>query len=226
MAVTRKLAAIFYADVAGYSRLTGADEEGTHETLSSTLDSITAYIENFHGRVLHYAGDAILAEFSSVVSALSCAVEVQRDLETLNHNIPDDSKLQFRIGVNMGDVIVDRNELYGDGVNIAARLESLAEPGGICISGVVYGQVKTNAEFDFVPLGAQNFKNISSPVNAFYVRPKGMQPEQPENVFNPEASRAEDPLYYTWTSVISVLVVIAGITFAIWKYFNNPQLQL
>jgi len=130
--LNRKLAAIFYADVAGYSRLTGADEEGTHKTLSAYLDTISTLIEARGGRVLHYAGDAVLADFASIVVAVNCAAEVQRDLAARNDSLADDRKVQFRIGVNLGDVIVDRNELFGDGVNVAARLESLAEPGGIC----------------------------------------------------------------------------------------------
>ncbi|MCZ6757900.1 MAG: adenylate/guanylate cyclase domain-containing protein, partial [Bacteroidetes bacterium] len=126
----RKLAAILYADVAGYSRLTGEDEEGTHRALSAYLDAITDLIEEHNGKVLHFAGDAVLAEFASVVKALTGAVAIQHDLTARNEDLPDERKLQFRIGINLGDVIVDRNEIYGDGVNVAARLESLAEPGG------------------------------------------------------------------------------------------------
>ncbi len=118
----RKLTAILYADVAGYSRLTGEDEEGTHRTLSAYLDAITTSIERHNGKVLHYAGDAVLAEFASVVHALTCATNIQADLKERNGDLPDDRKLQFRIGVNLGDVIVDLNEIYGDGVNIASRL--------------------------------------------------------------------------------------------------------
>ena len=167
--VTRKLAAIFYADVAGYSRLTGQDEEGTHRTLSAYLDAITTLIEGHGGRVLHYAGDAILAEFASVVVAATCAVEVQRNLADRNKDLPEDRKLQFRIGVNLGDVIVDRGELYGDGVNVAARLESLAEPGGICISRTVLHEVRDKLEVGFEFLGDQAVKNIEYPIPVYRV---------------------------------------------------------
>ncbi len=167
--VTRKLAAIFYADVAGYSRLTGQDEEGTHRTLSAYLDAITTLIEGHGGRVLHYAGDAILAEFASVVVAATCAVEVQRNLADRNKDLPEDRKLQFRIGVNLGDVIVDRGELYGDGVNVAARLESLAEPGGICISRTVLHEVRDKLEVGFEFLGDQAMKNIEYPIPVYRV---------------------------------------------------------
>jgi class 3 adenylate cyclase len=130
----RKLAAILYADVAGYSRLTGEDEDATHRALSEYLDLISRTIESHHGQVMHYAGDAVLAKFDAVVDAMSSAVAVQDELEARNRQLSEQRKLQFRIGVNLGDVIEDRGDIYGDGVNVAARLESLAEPGGICIS--------------------------------------------------------------------------------------------
>jgi len=166
---TRKLAAIFYADVAGYSRLTGADEEGTHRTLSAYLDAISASIESRDGRVLHYAGDAVLAEFSSAVAAVGCAADIQRDLATRNRALPEDRRLRFRIGVNLGDVIVDRDELYGDGVNVAARLQGLAEPGGICISASVYDAVGSKLPLRYEYLGEQPVKNIERPVRAYRV---------------------------------------------------------
>ncbi len=147
--VTRKLAAILYADVAGYSRLTGEDEEGTHKTLSAHLDAMTAAIEHHRGRVVHFAGDAVLAEFASVVDALVCAMEVQSDLKARNDNLADERKVQFRIGINLGDIIVDRDDIYGDGVNIAARLEALAEPGGICVSRTVRNQVRDKLPITF-----------------------------------------------------------------------------
>ena len=130
----RKLAAILYADVAGYSRLTGDDEEGTHHRLSHCLDLITETINNHDGNVVHYAGDAVLADFSTVSNALACAVEIQQQLRKQNADLPQDRKVEFRIGLNLGEVIMDRGDIYGDGVNVAARLESLADEGGICIS--------------------------------------------------------------------------------------------
>ena len=126
--VTRKLTAIFYADVAAYSRLTGEDEVGTHQQLSAGLDLISGSIEGAGGRVVHYAGDAVLAEFASVVAAVKTAVGIQRQLAEDRADTPDDKRLKFRIGVNLGEVIVDRGDIYGDGVNVAARLESLADP--------------------------------------------------------------------------------------------------
>ncbi len=170
--VTRKLAAIFYADVAGYSRLTGEDEEGTHRLLSAYLDAITASIEKHYGTVLHFAGDAVLADFTTVSDALSCAVNTQHDLKDRNNDLPDNRKVQFRVGVNLGEVIVDRGEIYGDGVNVAARLEGLADPGGICISATVYDAIGTKLPFDYEFLGEQSVKNIEKPVRAYSVRLK------------------------------------------------------
>ena len=167
--LTRKLAAIFYADVAGYSRLTGADEEGTHRTLSAFLDVISSLIEGHGGRVLHYAGDAVLAEFASIVVAVRCSVEVQRDLAARNEGLADDRKVEFRIGVNLGDVIVDRDELYGDGVNVAARLEGLAEPGGICVSRKVVDEVGDKLDVGYAFQGEQSVKNIERPIPVYRV---------------------------------------------------------
>ena len=173
--VTRKLTAILYADVVGYSRLTGADELGTHHRLSAALDLISDEIGKRAGRVVHYAGDAVLAEFGSVVAAVESAVTIQRLIAESNANVPDDMRLQLRIGVNLGEVIVDRDDIYGDGVNVAARLESLAEPGGICISGSVHEQVegKTGLAFEF--MGDQEVKNIAKPVRAFSVKRPGVE---------------------------------------------------
>lgn len=166
----RKLAAILYADVAGYSRLTGEDEDGTHRALRTYLDAITSHIQVHKGRVVHYAGDAVLAEFGTVSNALGCAVDVQHDLMARNQDLPDERKVQFRIGVNLGEVIVDQDEIYGDGVNVAARLESLAEPGGICISEAVRTAVGKKLPLDYESMGEQQVKNIEEPVRAYRVR--------------------------------------------------------
>ncbi len=165
----RKLAAILYADVAGYSRLTGEDEDATHRTLSEYLDLISTTIESHCGRVMHYAGDAVLAKFDAVVDAMSAAVAIQNVLKTRNQDLPDDRKVQFRIGVNSGDVIEDRGDIYGDGVNVAARLESLAEPGGVCISDAVRSAVGKKLGLAYDDMGEQEVKNITEPVRAYRV---------------------------------------------------------
>jgi adenylate cyclase len=166
----RKLAAILYADVAGYSRLTGEDEDATHRRLSEYLDVFSEIIERHRGRVMHYAGDAVLAMFEAVVDALSCAAFVQRELASRNQELPDGQRVLFRIGVNLGDVIEDRGDIYGDGVNIAARLESLAEPGGICISESVHTAVAEKLPLEYEFLGEQSVKNITKPVSVYRAR--------------------------------------------------------
>ena len=167
--VTRKLTAILYADVAGYSRLTGEDELGTHQRLGAALDLISNQIKGKGGTVVHYAGDAVLADFVSVVAAVECGESIQRQLTAGNADVPDDRTLRFRIGINLGEVIVDRDDIYGDGVNVAARLESLADPGGICISAAVYEQVRGKVDLGFEDMGPQEVKNISEPVRAYRV---------------------------------------------------------
>jgi DNA-binding NtrC family response regulator len=168
--VSRKLAAIFYADVAGYSRLMGEAEERTHQTVSTYLDFMSEYIHGYRGRVGHFAGDAVLADFDSAVDAISCAVSVQRDLAAKNDELPDKGRVQFRIGINIGDVIVDRGEVHGDGVNVAARLEGLSEPGGVCVSESARLAVGSRLPVDYDFLGEQHVKNITDPVRAYHVR--------------------------------------------------------
>ena len=165
----RKLVAILYADVAGYSRLTGEDEDATHRSLSEYLDLISTTIESHQGRVMHYAGDAVLAKFDAVLNAISAAVAIQKELNTRNRDIPDERKIQFRIGINLGDVIEDRGDIYGDGVNVAARLESLADPGSICISGAVRSAVGKKLDLDYQDLGENTVKNITEPVRTFKI---------------------------------------------------------
>ena len=156
----RQLAAILYADVAGYSRLTGLDEEETHRKLDAGLNLLTDVITAHGGRKIHEAGDAILAEFQSVTEAVSAAVEFQRQMSTQNAELVEDDRLEFRVGVNLGEVIHDRDDIYGDGVNVAARIQELAEPGGVCISGTVYEQVTGKVDQEFDDLGHRKVKNI------------------------------------------------------------------
>ena len=165
----RKLAAILYADVAGYSRLTGEDEDATHRALSDYLDLIAGTIESHGGQVMHYAGDAVLAKFDAVVDTMSAAIKIQNILASQNQDLPEDRRVEFRIGVNSGDVIEDRGDIYGDGVNVAARLEALAEPGGICISDAVRSALGKKLDLDYEDMGEQEVKNIEEPVRAYWV---------------------------------------------------------
>jgi adenylate cyclase len=165
----RKLTAILATDVKGYSRLMGEDEVGTLRTLTAYRKIIDTLIEQHHGRIVGTAGDSVLAEFASVVDAVQCAVVIQTTLKAENTNLPSERKMEFRIGINLGDVMVEGEQIYGDGVNIAARLESLAEPGGICISGTVHEHVKNKLVLHYEDLGEQTVKNITEPVRVLRV---------------------------------------------------------
>jgi adenylate cyclase len=170
--VERRLAAILAADVAGYSRLMGADEEGTHERLKAHFRQlIDPKVRDHRGRIVKSTGDGVLAEFPSVVDAVRCAAEIQRAMVDRNADIPEDKRISFRIGVNLGDVIVEPEDIFGDGVNIAARLEALAEPGGICISRVVRDQIRDKLPYPFEDRGEQSVKNIARAVRVYGLRP-------------------------------------------------------
>jgi len=167
--VKRKLTAILCADVKGYSRMMGEDEVGTFHTLSEYLEIMNTIIAAHRGRVFSSPGDAILTQFASVVDAVQCAVEIQEKIEAKNANIPEDRKMQFRIGVNLGDVIEKEEQIYGDGVNIAARIEALAEQGGVSISRTVYNHVRNKLKFDYEFQGEYQVKNIAEPIKIYKV---------------------------------------------------------
>ena len=169
--VERRLAAILAADVAGYSRLTGLDEEGTHVRLREHLRGLAdPKISEHRGKVVKHTGDGVLAEFGSVVDAVRCAIEVQRGMAEQNATMPQVKRIEFRIGIHVGDIIVDDNDIFGDGVNIAARLEGIAEPGGVCISDDAQRQVRGKVDFAFEDMGPQNLKNIVEPMRAWRLR--------------------------------------------------------
>jgi len=173
MASTRRLAAILAADVAGYSRLMGEDEEGTHERLQAHLrELVEPKIEEHRGRIVKNTGDGLLAEFPSVVGAVRCAVEIQRAMVDREPEVPDEQRIRFRIGINLGDVIVEQEDIFGDGVNVAARLEALAEPGAICISRMVRDQIRDKLPYPFADMGEQQVKNILRPVRVYAWQPE------------------------------------------------------
>jgi adenylate cyclase len=172
-AVERKLTTIMCADVSGYSRLMEADEAGTLATLKLYRDAMVGLIERHRGRLVSTAGDSLLADFPSVIEAVQCAAEIQRELANRNRNVADARRIEFRIGINLGDVMVEGSDLYGEGVNVAARLEGLAEPGGICISGTVYDQVRNRLTLAYDFMGEQPVKNISEPVPVYRVQLDG-----------------------------------------------------
>ena len=173
--VTRRLAAILAADVVGYSRLMGADEEGTHERLKAHLvELVDPKIREHHGRIVKTTGDSVLAEFASVVDAVRCAGEIQHAMADRDLDLAEERRLRFRIGVNLGDVIADGGDIYGDGVNIAVRLEGLAEPGSICVSGTVRDHIGDRLPYAFEDMGEQSVKNIARPVRVYALRPEGI----------------------------------------------------
>jgi len=175
----RRLTAIFAADVAGYSRLTGMDEEGTHVRLKEHLRTlIDPKVAAYRGHIVKNTGDGFLAEFNSVVDAVRCAVDVQRGMAERNSDVPPNDRIEFRIGINVGDIIEDNGDIFGDGVNVAARLEAIAEPGGICVSDDAHRQLRDKLDITFDDAGEQNLKNIERPVRVFRVMDRVAAPKQ------------------------------------------------
>src|ERR1700720_1299366 len=174
MPSVRRLTAILAADVAGYSRLMGVDEEGTHERLKAhRRELVDPKIKEHQGRIVKTTGDGLLVEFASVVDAMRCAAEVQRGMIDREPEATDNRQIRFRIGANLGDVIAEGGDIFGDGVNGAARLEALAEPGGICISRVVRDQIRDKLPYPFEDQGEQSVKNIARPIRVYALRPEG-----------------------------------------------------
>lgn len=217
----RKLAAILSADVEGYSRLMDDDEEATVRTLTSYRNAITDLVQQYRGRVVDSPGDNILSEFSSVVDAVNCAVEIQRDLAERNAELPYNRKMQFRIGVNLGDVIDEDGRIYGDGVNIAARVESLAEASGICISGRAHDQVENKLGLEYEDLGKHEVKNISRPIQVYRV------------LSYPGAAahrvvQAKESLGRKWRKIglSAAAIVIVAVALGIWQfYLRQPAVE-
>ena len=167
--IQRKLAAILAADVVGFSRMMGENENRALRNLKACRSLTDKSIEAYQGRIFGSAGDSVIAEFASPVNAIVAAVEFQKNLLDRNNEVSPEDRMQFRVGLNLGDVIVEGDNLYGDGVNIAARLEATAEPGGICVSGKFYDEVRRKLDLSFVSAGAQEMKNIEEPVTIFMV---------------------------------------------------------
>jgi adenylate cyclase len=217
--VKRKLTAILSADVKGYSRLMGADEETTVRILNAYKEMMSSLIQQHHGRVVDAPGDNVLAEFGSVVDAVRCGVEIQKELKTRNSELLENRRMEFRIGVNLGDVIEEGEQIYGDGVNIAARLESLSEVGGICISGTAFDHVENKLSLGYEYLGEQTVKNIAKPVRVYRVL---MEPEAAGKVISERKVRQKQWQRATIGLVVAVIVVIAAIM--IWKFYT-PTLK-
>jgi adenylate cyclase len=218
----RKLTTIFSADVAGYSRLMGEDEAATVKTLEQYKGIMSELIRQHRGRVIDSTGDNLLAEFTSVVDAVQCAVATQKELQARSAELPENRRMQFRIGVNLGDVIEEESRIYGDGVNIAARLESIADPGGICISKTAFDQIETKLPFSYEYLGEQTVKNIIKPVGAYKVL---MEPRV--TVAGAKYKKPSIPLWPkkgVVAGAFALLVVILGV--AVWNfYWRAPKFE-
>jgi adenylate cyclase len=217
--VRRKLTAILSADVKGYSRLMGEDEKGTVRTLNAYKEVMTGLIQHHHGRVVDAPGDNVLAEFASVVDAVECAVAIQKELKTRNADLPESRRMEFRIGVNLGDVIEDGDQILGDGVNIAARLESLSEAGGICISGTAFDHVKNKLNLGYKYLGEQAVKNISEPVRVYRVL---MEPEAAGKVIAEKKAKPKQWQRVAISLGVVLIVVIAAVV--VWRFYLRPAI--
>ena len=181
----RSLAAVLYADVADYSRLMQEDEQGTHDLLIRSLDFVAHCVRKDHGKIAHYAGDAVMADFRDASSALHGAVCIQQGIEQCNADLPPTNCIRFRIGINLGEIIHDRGDIYGNAVNVAARLEGLAIPGGICITDAVRVSASNELELEYVPLGDLTVKNISEPIRAYHVAGTGLLTASPTRTVEP-----------------------------------------
>jgi adenylate cyclase len=216
--VKRKLTAILSADVKGYSRLMNENEAGTIRTLNTYKEMMANLIQRHHGRVVDAPGDNLLAEFGSVVDAVQCAVEIQKELKVRNADLPENRKMEFRIGVNLGDVVEEGGKIFGDGVNIAARMESLAEAGGICISAKAYDEVKNKLNLGYKYLGEQTVKNITEPVRVYRVL---IEPEAAGKVIREKKVKTR-----TWQMVtmgLVVILIVVAAAFAVWHLYLRPR---
>ena len=231
--VERKLSAIFAADVEGYSRLMGRDEVGTLRTLTAYRVVIDRLIASHRGRIFNTAGDSLVADFPSAVDAVQCAVSVQDAIAKKNSDRPAGEQMWFRIGVHVGDIIVQEDNLFGDAVNVAARLEALAEPGGVCVSGAVRDHIGTNLSVGFVDLGPQQVKNITQPMRAYRIggetapisTPWLPLPDKPSIAVLPFANMSGDPEqeYFADGMVEEIITALSRIR---WLFVIAPKFKL
>src|SRR5271169_3964255 len=217
----RKLATILSADVAAYSRLMAEDEEQTLRVFRGHKQIFEKLVAAHRGRVFNTAGDAILAEFGSAVEAVRCATEIQAALRTRNDQLPPNRQVQFRIGVNLGDVMVQEQDLLGDGVNVAARLQSAASPGGVCISGSVYDQIRNRLSLSFKPLGDMSFKNSPQPVRTFSIVEADGLGELP----SPTATPGHRGIgrYAKWLAPAAALLLLPVGGGVLWAYSSHQR---
>ena len=219
--ISRKLTTILAADVVGYSKMMATDEESTLKTLRAYRSIFSDLIDKHDGRIFNTAGDAILAEFDSAVEGVRCAISVQEELKARNGELPDDRKMSFRIGINVGDVMIDGDDLFGDGVNVAARLEGIADPGGVCLSSSAFEQVKSKLSIGFKDMGPQEVKNIPHPVGAYQVMAGPISMDAGRSTIGTNAARWRLPVI-----TVAVLLVVAGLGYFIWKGIPKESVSL
>jgi TolB-like protein/class 3 adenylate cyclase len=222
-AATRRLIAILAADVAGYSRLMGENEEGTLSRLKAhRRDLVDPKIAEYRGRIVKTTGDGLLVEFGSVVDAVSCAAEIQRGMLDRDRDVPEERRIRFRIGVNLGDVIVDGGDIFGDGVNVAARLEALAEPGGVCVSHTVRDQIRDKLPYRLDDRGEQFVKNIARPVRAYALSPETVVGLRAASVSRATAPRRKRVVPVLVSGAAAAVLVIAGVAWWVWPALRSP----
>jgi adenylate cyclase len=221
--VKRKLAAILSADVKGYSRLIREDELATIRTLNAYKGLVTNLVQQHRGRVVDAPGDNLLAEFGSVVDAVECSVEVQKELKTKNADLPENRKMEFRIGVNLGEVVEEGEKIFGDGVNIAARMESLSQAGGICISGKAFDEVRNKLPFGYEYLGEQAVKNLVEPIRVYRIL---LEPDAAGKVIGEKKVKPRQWQRTAFSVMAIVIVVVAAVV--VWKLYtpSAPQPEI
>jgi adenylate cyclase len=219
----RRLAAILHADVHGYSRRIHDDEAGTLHVLTPSLELLRTLVEQHGGHAVGSRGDSLLAEFPSVVEAVQCAVEMQRELKARSIDLPEHKRLAFRMGISLGEIVIDGDQPHGDGINIAVRIEALAEPGGICISGIVYHQVKTKLPFQYQDLGEQQLKNIPESVRVWRIIPDGSEGPQSTVQSAKVNGERQKPRKVSTSVFVSVLVsiLLLGGLVTLWSFFPS-----
>ena len=215
--VKRKLTAILSADVKGYSRLMGEDEKGTVRTLNAYKEVMASLIQHHHGRIVDAPGDNVLAEFGSVVDAVECAVEIQKEIKTRNAELPENRRMEFRIGINLGDVVEEEGKIFGDGVNIAARLEGLSEAGGVCISGSAYDFVGKKLSLGYEYLGEQTVKNIEKPVRVYRVL---MEPEAAGKVIGEK--KAKPRIWQRTAFIVGTFLIVIVAVVVVYHFYFRP----
>jgi len=219
--ISRKLTTILASDVVGYSKMMATDEESTLKTLRVFRGIFSDLIDKHGGRIFNTAGDAILAEFDSAVEGVRCAISFQEELKARNGELPDDRKMNFRIGINIGDAMIDGDDLFGDGVNVPARLEGIADPGGICLSSSAFEQVKSKLSIGFKDMGPQKVKNIPHPVGAFQVMAGPISVNAGRPAIGTDAARWRLPAI-----IGAVLSVVAGLGYWTWKGIPEDSVSL